>query len=128
MHPILRLTFPLLVSCCKYTYTIIEMSFSLPYLPFDNRKEPYTSYPFLVNQKTQHPSAFLKNSCTSSSLALFEKSPGVDAVAPVIWALPNMTCIDSKLSDPKFLKVTCLHLFPFARSFHLCNEMIKLGL
>jgi hypothetical protein len=57
-------------------------------------------------------------SCTSSSLELLDKSPGVYAVAPLTWAPPNIMCSESKLAGPHFLNCTCLHFLPLSGSLN----------
>jgi hypothetical protein len=60
---------------------------------------------------------------SSSSLESSDKFPGVEAVALVTWAEPNMICNDSKLTGPHFLNYTCLDFLPFLGSLHLCNKI-----
>jgi hypothetical protein len=80
------------------------MGFSLPYLPSHEREGPYTSYPFLINKKTDIQGIF-STSYTSSSLGLSDKSPRVDAYVIV---LKNITTIHCQITSENENAVTYL--------------------
>jgi hypothetical protein len=89
------------------------MGFSLPYLPSHEREGPYTSYPFLINKKTNIQGIF-STSYTSSSLGLSDKSPRVDAYVIV---LKNITTIHYQITSENENAVRTYHVQRIGTNF-----------